>query len=621
KFVEEIHEKTKGDLLVFLPGQGEIMQTMENLRELSGTIVRPLYGALPFSQQWKAIQPSQDGKRRIVLATSIAETSLTIEGITTVVDSGYGRGIEYDPGSGLSRLITYRISKDEADQRSGRAGRLGPGQAYRMWSMSTQDKMKAHRTPEIESQDLTSLCLNLASWGNTNAETLLWMSPPPEGTLVQGFDLLEDLGAVANRKITPTGKEMNRLPCHPRIAHMLLEAHKIDQVHLAADIAAIIEEKDPLPRDTGPDLSLRVEWLRRKRADKDTGFSFIRLDRVASSYTQLFHKETSTVPFNPYDCGLLLSFAYPERIGNAQGARSGRFQLANGHIVKLPQKDDLSAEAWLAVANMDARDNLGKVYLASAINPKDLASQVKEVEIIKWDKKKKAVTALHQKRIGSLVLSSKTISEPDKAVMLDILIGEVKKSKGILLPFDEKVVQWLNRAELVSQHSPDAGLPDVKKESLIWNCETWLTPYLSGIVSAEELQQLDLLEILSYSLDVSQQEMMKAWVPERIVVPSGSNLKINYRPDGQAPILEVRIQEMFGMLETPAVCRGKQKILLHLLSPGYKPVQVTDDLESFWSNTYFKVKKELKRRYPKHWWPENPDTAKPTSRAKPRKKN
>ena len=610
--------ETDGDILVFLPGQGEIHQVESQLRNLREIQIFPLYGALPFSRQWAAIQPHKDGKRRIVLATSIAETSLTIEGIKTVVDCGYGRGLAYNPGSGLSRLHTYRISVDEADQRSGRAGRLGPGKCYRMWTAATHLKLKKHRIPEIESQDLTPMALNLSAWGCSDPRQMLWLSPPPQGTYYQSIDLLEQLGAIEEGKITTLGEQMNRLPCHPRIAHMLIEAKENGDLSLAADIAAILEEKDHLPQETGPDINYRVDWVRRKRSENASQPAFRRIDQIAQSYMSLFGEKTTTDDYDPYECGLLLSYAYPERIASAQAGNSGRYQLANGHVVKLPHRDELSAESWLVVAHMDARDHTGKVFLAAAMNPKDLASQVKEKDVVKWDNLQGKVIAETQMKVGSLVLSSKPLPDIDDEVLRQIVIEAIQKSEGSLLEWTDDVIQWQRRVELVRNHFPEFNLPMVDTSTLLSTISEWLSPYLIDIDTKAELQKLNLYEILSNSLTYDQQQHINELAPSKLQVPSGSMIRLEYRSLAESPILAVRIQELFGMSETPKICGGKVKILIHLLSPGFKPVQVTDDLHSFWSNTYFEVKKELKRRYPKHVWPDDPTTEPPTNRAKKR---
>lgn len=618
RVVKKVYKETSGDILVFLPGQREISDVQFELNKDKSLRTYPLYGALPFSKQWRAIQPDPEHRRRIVLATSIAETSLTIEGISTVIDSGFGRSMKYDPGNGLSRLYTYRISQDEAKQRAGRAGRLQAGNCFRMWSTATQHRMDEHRTPEILNQDVTPLVLSLFSWGIHDPTELLWLDPLPNGAFHQSVDLLEQLGAIEDNKITSLGKKMAHLPCHPRMAHMMLVAQQHGDLSLACDLAALVEERDPLRNEISTDISLRVDWLRRKRSDGSTDRSFKRINDIAASYAGMLDGELSNGNYDPFECGLLLSHAYPERIAGSQGNRSGRFQLANSHVIKLNREDDLYASSWIVIANMNARDNVGKVFLAAEINPTDLASQVKEKEVIKWDHVTETLITEKQMRVGGLVLSSKTLSDPSPDEVNKVIIDAIKKSKGQLLNFDEGVEQLLFRVRLANTLFPALGFPVVSKEQLVNSCEDWLTPYLLDVDNGKELKKLDLQDVITRTLlTYEQQQVLAKTVPTKLEVPSGSKIQLTYQNEGP-PVLAVRIQEVFGLTKTPTICDGKQPLLLHLLSPGYKPVQVTSDLSSFWATTYFEVKKELKRRYPKHVWPDDPTKEPPTNRTKPR---
>ena len=618
RVIRKAYQETDGDILVFLPGQKEILDIQNELKKETRLSVFPLYGALPFSQQWRAIQPMKDGRRRIVLATSIAETSLTIEGISTVVDTGWGRGVSYDPGSGLTRLHTYRISMDEANQRAGRAGRLRSGTCYRMWTTATEHRMEMHRKPEILTQDLSSLVLSLFAWGIQYPEELFWLDSLPTGTYHTAIDLLEQLGALEDQKITTLGKRMSQLPCHPRIAHMLIESYEVGDFSLACDIAALIEERDPLRDSSSVDVDLRLQWIRRKRAEKSSEKSFVKLDSVAKSYASLFDESLSTGTFDPYEPGILLSYAYPERIAGSQGNRSGRFQLANGHVVRLPKEDDLYAASWIVVANMDARDSLGKVFLAAQINPQDLASQVKEKEVIQWNDLSQELVTEKQMKVGGLVLSSQPLSQPDPEKCKEAILSAIRKTKGSLLNIDETVENLFNRIQLLKTLYPEHNFPSTDYVLLLNTAENWLAPYLKGIKTGKELKKLNLSEIVTNSLlNYQQQQLLTQLAPEKIKVPSGSLIQIQYR-NNDIPILAVRLQEMFGCEDTPTICDGRQPLLIHLLSPGFKPVQVTSDLKNFWKNTYFEVKKELKGRYPKHVWPDNPLEESPTNRAKKR---
>lgn len=597
----------EGDVLVFLPGQGEIIRTQEILQQkLRGFAIMPLYGSLPMNRQHAAIFPHKEGKRKVVLATSIAETSLTIEGITMVVDSGFGRTSKFDPKSGLSRLQTIQISKDSADQRAGRAGRLSPGVCYRMWSKTTHSRMTEHLLPQILETDLASLMLDMAQWGVIDINQLTWLTPPPKGAVLQASNTLHELDALEHGKITPQGTKMLKLPCHPRIAHMLLMADEDDNVALAADIAAFLEERDPLGREAGIDINTRIEALRRYRNQNRTGGRMAKLKKVADSYLKLFKLEAENEMPDPYETGVMLTYAYPERIAHARPGNNAQFKLANGKIAAAGHKDDLANEAWLAIAHMDARDGLGKIFMASPLNPTDLAPLVKEQEIIKWDTEDGGLIATKELRIGNIVLQSSPLPEPDESHTIKAISEAIKKEGEQLLDFNEQVTQWQNRVLSLKKWRPNDEWPDVSTTTLLMTNNEWLTPYLSAVKKPAQLKKIDLVTVLQHHLSFDKQAKLDQLAPAKLSVPSGSKIEIKYRPDGMPPVLAVRIQEVFGLAETPKINGGKKSMLLHLLSPGFKPVQITDDLKSFWRNTYFEVKKELKRRYPKHVWPEDP---------------
>jgi ATP-dependent helicase HrpB len=371
-------QENDGDALVFLPGEGEIKKTAELLsKELREFSIHPLYGMLPFSEQQKAIMPNKSGKRKVVLATSIAETSLTIEGVRIVIDTGFGRISRFNPASGLSRLETVMVTKDSADQRAGRAGRLSAGVCYRMWTKATHERLIEHRVPEIMEADLTPLMLEMAMWGVHDIEKLTWLTTPPKAAIAMAIETLEQLNATENRLITDHGKALHALPCHPRIAHMLLKAKDDGAVALAADIAAILEERDPLPKDSGIDINLRIELLRRARNNGKIIGRLSRIDKISAQYRNMLNAEVDNGPVDVHETGLLLAFAYPERIACARTGNNAQFQLANGKIATAGHRDDLANEPWLAIANMDARDGLGKIFLAAPLNPKYLLPMVK----------------------------------------------------------------------------------------------------------------------------------------------------------------------------------------------------------------------------------------------------
>ena len=621
KTIQKAIKSHEGDVLAFLPGQGEIHKTADSLKgKVGGARIHLLYGALPQNKQRAAIFPDKNGQRKIVLATSIAETSLTIEGVNIVVDSGFGRHSQFDPNSGLSRLETHRISRDSADQRAGRAGRLSPGVAYRLWSKVTHGRLTDHIIPEIEQADLASLVMEMANWGISDIQQMTWLTPPPKGHLMQARDLLHQLEALENGKITVHGKAMAQLPCHPRIAHMLIMAEEQDQVALAADIAALLEERDPLGREAGSDINNRIEALRTHRREQREGRKWERLARVAEQYRKLFKVPEENDIHDPYETGVLVTYAYPERIAHARPGNNAQFQLSNGRIAAIGHRDDLAAEPWLAVCHVDARYGLGKIHMASPLNPRDLAPLVKQKEVVEWDTDDGGLTANLNLCIGSIVLKSTSLPDPDPSRLVEAIIDAIKKEGERLLDFNEDVEQLQARILSLRKWNPQAKWPEVSTDSLLVSAKEWLSPYLNDIRKPEELKNLNIREILTYSLSIEQQQELTLLAPEKLQVPSGSQIKLNYRSNGEAPVLAVRIQEIFGMAETPKINQGKQSVLMHLLSPGFKPVQVTSDLKSFWSDTYFEVKKELKRRYPKHVWPDDP-TKEPAIRGIKRKPN
>jgi ATP-dependent helicase HrpB len=620
RLVMKAMKEHNGDALVFFPGEGEIRKCVDILKqELRDFAIHPLYGQLPQHDQYLAIVPNKFGKRKVVLATSIAETSLTIEGVKIVVDTGYGRISRFDPKSGLSRLETVQISKDSADQRAGRAGRLSPGVCYRMWTSATHQRLADHRVPEIMEADLAALMLDLAQWGITNIEQLTWLSPPPKAAVAQAIDTLTNLNALENGRITEHGKQIHQLACHPRIAHMLLKAKDDHAVALAADIAAILEERDPLPKETGIDINLRIEALRRGRLNNSLGNKFTRIEKVAESYRRMLDTKTDNGPVDVFETGLLLAYAYPERIAFARPGNNAQFQLANGKYATAGHRDDLAHEPWLAVAHIDTRDGLGKIFMASALNPKDLLPLVKEKQVITWDTRRGGLIATKDLRIGSIVLQSKPLPTPDESYLQEAISNAIKTEGEQLLNFDENMQQLQNRILSLRKWNPQDGWPDVTTSTLLITNSEWLMPFLSNSKKPEDLKKIDLSTALLSSLDYAMQQSLNELAPSKINVPSGSAITVQYLPNGETPILSVRLQELFGLADTPKINQGKTSVVMHLLSPGFKPVQVTSDLRSFWNNTYFEVKKELQRRYPKHSWPDDPWTADAVAKGRPRK--
>ncbi len=620
RVISKAVKEQEGDILVFLPGEGEIKSCEKILREKhKGIAIHPLYGQLPPQKQFAAIMPSREGRRKIILATSIAETSLTIEGVKVVVDSGFSRTLKFNPNTGLSRLETIEITLDSADQRAGRAGRLGPGVCYRMWTKATHHRLNKQRTPEIEEADLASLALEMAMWGVDDISQLTWLTPPPKGHVEQANELLYQLNALEDGKITKHGKTIHQLPCHPRLAHMLILAQEDGLAALACDIAAILEERDPLTRESGIDINLRIEALRRYRTGSLKNKRLKHIARIAEQYRKMLNEEVDNSNVDPFETGLLLAFAYPERIAHATPGNNAQFKLANGSIAAAGHEDDLAHEDWLSIASVNARDGVGRIFLASPLNPRDLAPMVKSVDSISWDTKRGGFSAQKELRIGNIILQSKPLQHFDNEQKIRAISDAIKKEGGWLLDFNKEVEQWQNRVNCLRIWNKSNKWPDVSTKHLLATNMEWLSPYLSYVKKPEDMKKINLKTILQHHLDFELQNLMEKLVPERIQVPSGSNIKLNYQANGEAPVLAVRLQEVFGMLETPTVNNGRMNVLMHLLSPGFKAVQITNDLKSFWNNAYFEVKKELKARYPKHLWPDNPLEAIPTRGVKRRK--
>lgn len=615
-----VAKKHEGDMLAFLPGEAEIRQCETLLTTSLATLkICPLYGQLSHHEQQAAIQPDMEGRRKVVLATSIAETSLTIEGISIVVDTGYTRTMKYDPASQLTKLHTTRISRDAADQRAGRAGRLGPGICYRMWTPATHSRLKEYRQPEILEADLTPMALDMLQWGIRDITAQPWITMPPAGSLAQALETLQLLGAQKDNGVTPHGKQLHALPCHPRIAHLLIKSKELSVADTATDLAAIIEERDPLSQSNNVDISFRITALRRHRNGHKQGKRFDNIEKIARSYRKLIQAKEDNEVVDHYLCGLLLAFAYPERIAQLVSGTNGVFKLANGRRATIGMTDDMAHENWISIAHMDAREGTGKIFLAAPLHESILARFSQKTERIYWDTPKGGIVANTDEHIGGLVIKSQAITSPDKARVQQVVMQAIREEGRQLLNFSDQVTQWQNRVLSLRIWNTDTEWPDVNTELLLSRPEEWLAFYIQNPRKTEDLKQINLVNVLQASLGYEQQQALHRLAPETILVPSGSHIKLQYFADGSIPVLAVRLQELFGLLETPLINNGKQPVLLHVLSPGFKPIQVTQDLHSFWTSTYFEVRKELKRRYPKHAWPEEPLKAQAISGAKRRK--
>ena len=635
--VRDVLHEEPGDVLVFLPGAGEIRRTTSNLE---GTVpedvdLHPLFGNLPPKKQDAAIEPSPEGRRKVVLATDIAETSLTIDGIRVVVDSGLRRTPRFDPQSGMTQLETVKISKASADQRKGRAGRTQPGVCVRLWTRHTHQHLKAHTPPEIVDADLAPLALELALWGVQDPAELRWLDPPPEAPYDQARDLLHRLGALDDDgTITDHGREMASLGLHPRLAHMLVQGQTLGEGPVACDLAALLSERDIFKgQGQAPDvdLRLRLEALRRLR----------RGDRPTPN-----HARTYVVPYGPARrvesmgehwrkklgvdrnakgdieaCGLLTAFAYPDRIAQGRDGQAGRFRLQNGRFAELPSPQLLSDADYVVAAHVGGRGRENRIFLAAPIDEDDLVEyfghHITEETHIAWDADAQLVRARHRETLGALVLKDGPLPDPDPTAMAKAMVEGVRQEGLDLLRWTKNARQLQNRIVFLHTQLPDEDWPDVRDDALMETVDEWLTPHVYGMKRAEDLQDLHVTQLLQDMLTWEQRNRLDDLAPTHIEVPSGFNRPIDYS-DPEAPVLAVRLQEMFGQTETPRIAGGRVPLTLHLLSPAQRPVQITQDLANFWANTYHEVRKDMRGRYSKHYWPEDPLTATPTHTTKAR---
>jgi ATP-dependent helicase HrpB len=517
-----------------------------------------------------------------------------------------------------------RVTRDVADQRAGRSGRLGPGVCYRLWANNVQATLKSARVPEILEADLAPLLLELYQWGVRNVSELDWITPPPAAAVAQGMKLLHDLGAIEGEQITARGRKMVKLPTHPRIAHMIViaqEANNEQVLALATDLAALLEERDPLPKEAGSDVSLRLDALRRWRAGERVNadrFVLERIERLAAAWRRLLKTNVDNARVLDSMIGKLLMEAYPERIARQVEKQGERYKLMNNRMAKLAANDPLSREPWLAIAELDAGAGEAKIFLTASLDERDLELHAALEENVYWDDTREMIVGVQEKKVGILVLNTKPLPKlPDHLKIATWL--KIIRERGLrFLSWDDALTEWQARILSLKRWRTDENWPDVSDEALIESLDEWLSPFLTSIYKKSELDKLDPHAILSTVLPWDLQNRLDALVPVRISVPSGSSIKLQYSRDGAAPILEVRLQEVFGLTETPTVNEGRTKVIMHLLSPGYKPVQVTQDLRSFWTTTYNEVRKELRMRYPKHSWPEDPWTAEAVRGAKKR---
>jgi ATP-dependent helicase HrpB len=612
--------EAQGDVLVFLPGAAEIRQ-VGTLLESAGVAARilPLYGDLSPQAQQAALTPVA-GTRRIVLATNIAETSLTLAGVRVVVDSGLVRRLRFDPVTGMSRLELVRISRASADQRQGRAARLGPGVCYRLWSEAAHRSLAPFTPPEITEADLAPLALELAGWGVRDAATLKWLDPPPPALLASARDLLGRLGALDDDgRITRHGRDMARLSVHPRVAHMLLRARQLGALALGAELAAVLTERDLLRGLPGRDADIRtrLEVLRGMggpgaanpaawHAVRETARELIRQTERADSSSDGAHAQVSA--------GALLALAYPDRIGLRRGAAGGHYTLANGRGAQFPQPQSLARQDLIVAVDLDDRERDARILLAAPLERAALETLYGDRLVwqhtVEWSRLEQAVLARRELRFGQLLLETRPWPEASAERVCEAMLTGVRELGLAALPWDRETRDLQARTAFVRRLGGGEDWPDLSDEALAADLNGWLAPWLEGLTRRDHLARVPLAQALRARLGWDRERVLDSLAPTHLTVPSGSRIRIDYL-DESAPAVAVRLQEVFGLAATPRLGNGRVPITFKLLSPAHRPVQVTRDLESFWARGYAQVRKDLRGRYPKHHWPDDPLRAEP----------
>lgn len=613
--LQQVLAEQAGSLLVFLPGAGEIRRLAERLAGAlpADVILAPLYGDLSLEQQRAAIDAPPAGRRKVVLATNIAETSLTLEGIAAVVDAGLCRVPKFDPTSGMTRLHTQRISRASSEQRAGRAGRLGPGSCYRLWSESQQQGLSAYSPAEIEQADLAPLALQLLQWGINDPGELAWLTPPPPGAWAQALTLLQLLKAAECKGgqwlLTSHGEAMAQLPMHPRLAHMLVHACAWQRVAAAAQVAALLSERDPLQQAPSADVGLRLVSQRRDRRAQ--------LAQQFARACQRLTIDAKAISLSSDDeTGLFLALAYPDRIAQQRSANGLHYRLANGRTAVLRDTDNLRKHSWLAVASVGGlQQGQDTIYLAAPLNAEllssELAQYTREETCVGWDDARNRWLAERRHYLGSLVLKSVALPMPQGDEKKQALLGLVR-SRGLSLLDWAPAEALRQRLQLVRQYQ--SGWPDVSDAALLASLDTWLGPYLHDIHSLQDFKQLPTRTLIENLLSWEQQTALAQLLPTHLAVPSGQSIALDY--SANPPVLAVKLQEMFGCTDTPRLLNGQLPVMIHLLSPARRPLQITQDLAGFWGGAYQDVKKEMKGRYPRHPWPDDPLAALPTAKTK-----
>ncbi|MEQ8183800.1 ATP-dependent helicase HrpB [Marinobacter salarius] len=614
--VSVIHEALadqSGSLLVFLPGAGEIRRVERQLQNQTGNdvIVAPLYGNLKSEEQDRAIAPAPEGYRKVVLATAIAESSLTIEGVRVVIDSGQQRRAVFDANSGMTRLVTGWVSKASAEQRKGRAGRIEPGACYRLWSESAQFGLAEFTPPEIQEADLAPLVLELAQWGARSPDQLDWIDPPPAAHWQQAVALLQWLDMLdADSAITEHGKAARDMGVHPRLAHMILRGRDIGHGYLAAELAALLEERDLAGRSAGADMQERVRMLR--GSGPRQGVDTARVISITKSVSRLAAglERPQAMPSED-EVGRVLAQAYPDRIARKRRGEAPRYQLSNGRGAALRSDDRLARYEWLVAAELDGKAREATIYLAAPVTPavleQDLFGHIEDYEEAVWDERRGTVVARRVRKLGQLELEETALPAPSPELVQQGLLAAVRKKGLGSLPWTPAAEQWLARVTLLAEYFPGEW-PTVSERWLTDNLDTWLGPFLAGMTHWRDLDKLNLSQALASLLEYPQQQALEELAPPRLTIPTGQSVALDYTAEN-GPVLAAKLQALFGWTKTPTVAGGQVPVVIHLLSPAQRPLAVTADLASFWQNAYPEVRKDMRGRYPKHPWPEDPLTA------------
>jgi ATP-dependent helicase HrpB len=616
--IRRVLDATEGDALVFLPGSPEIHRLREQLDDLrqQAIDIHALYGELDIEAQQQVLKPAPRGRRKLILATNIAETSLTIDGVLVVIDTGLARRATFDPGTGMERLTTVRISQASATQRAGRAGRTAPGSAWRLWGEGAQSTLAPQTPPEILNSDLAPLAMELAQWGARDASQLQWMDAPPAAALAQARDLLRQLEAIdADGGMTATGRQMSETGLHPRLAHLLVRARGTPDAALAAQLAALLSERDLLRAARDPDMRTRLELLR----GEARGAEAATLSRVRELARRL--GDSAGRRTDDSEAGRLLAWAYPDRIAQSRGS-GGRFLLSNGRGAMLEGASTLSGAQYLVALDLDDAEGAeARIRLAAPLTLAQLESalpgQIRD-SVETYTDARGALQARRARRLGALLLGEQRVAL-DPEHVADALLEQVRAGGLAVLPWSEADRRLVARLRFVAQHRDSKrDWPAMDAADLLADVGTWLLPWLHGINNLQQLQDGRLGEALLSRLDRTQRQMLDEYAPTHIAVPTGSRVAVDYLDDN-APCIEVRMQEVFGLADTPRIGGGKVPITLKLLSPARRPMQITRDLAGFWRGSYAEVRKDMRGRYPRHYWPENPLEAEPVRGVRPRR--